>query len=67
MDAGPGPPFAWGNIASKVIIVVALGYAIFVVAFCPCKQLLSCHLAFFYTAIAIALVVAIFWNGLRMW
>ena len=62
----PDPlPYDWATIASKVIVVVALGYAIFVVAFCPCETLLACHVVYFYVAIAIAVVVCIFWNGLK--
>ena len=63
----PPLPYDWPTIVSKVIVVIALGYAIFVVAFCPCGVLLACHIPFFFVAIAIAVVVCIFWNGLRCW
>ena len=63
----PSLPYDWGTIVAKIVIVTALGYAIFVVAFCPCKVLLACHLPFFYVAILIAVLVAIFFNGLKFW
>lgn len=62
---GPETAFDWPTIVSKVVIVVALAYAIFVVAWCPCQTLLSCHIVFFWVALAVAIVVAVFWNGLK--
>lgn len=55
-------PYDWVTILGKVLIVVALGYAIFVVALCPCKVLLACHIPFFLAAIAVAVVVCILFN-----
>lgn len=56
-----------GLVISKIVIASALAYAIFVAIFCPCSRLLSCHLAFFYVPIAIAVVVAVCFNGLACW
>lgn len=57
------PPLDWKNIVAKVVIVAALLYAAFVAVFCPCSTLLSCHIGFFYAAIAVAVATAIFFNG----
>ena len=40
MTAGP---YNVGMIVAKVIAVASLLYVAFVVAFCPCQVLLSCH------------------------
>jgi hypothetical protein len=53
----------WKNLIAKVVIVSSLLYAAFVTVWCPCKQLLACHIGFFYAAIALALATAIFING----
>jgi hypothetical protein len=59
--------WSWQNIVAKVVIVSSLLYAAFVTIFCPCLTLLSCHIGFFYAAVALALATAIFFNGLHCW
>lgn len=60
-------PLNWQNVVAKVVIVSALLYAAFVTVFCPCSTLLACHIGFFYAAIAVAVAVAVFFNGYHCW
>ena len=58
-------PYDWPMIVAKIVIVVCLFYVAFVVAFCPCKTLVACHLPFVYVPLAIVVVLCIFFNGLK--
>ena len=42
------------NICAKWIGVAALGYAIYLVYYCPCDQLVVCHSEPFYISLGIA-------------
>ena len=54
------------NTLGKIVIGSALAYAAYVAFTCPCKILLSCHLTQMYTAILIAVLGMLFFNGFRL-
>jgi hypothetical protein len=61
-DSPPGVGYEVATIISKIIIVTALAYLIFVVAFCPCFPLIRCHLLYFWIAILVVISIALFWT-----
>jgi hypothetical protein len=62
-DAGSGPADA-RILLAKTIVAVALGYALYVGITCPCKpELYSCHLSEMYLALAVVVVVIVYFNG----
>lgn len=54
------------NYAAKFIMVSLLLYAAYTVAFCPCYQLLSCHLTPFYASLALVVLITFLFNGFRL-
>lgn len=52
---------------AKSIVAAALAYSLYVGITCPCKpELYSCHLSEMYAALAVVVVVMVYFNGLRL-
>jgi hypothetical protein len=54
-------------LASKAVILIALGYMAILVGKCPCRpELFKCHLTQLFLSMAFIVAVIMSYNGLRV-
>lgn len=58
-------PVSAENVIGKLIAGSALLFAAFLVILCPCEKVVRCHIGWFYGALIVAIVVAVYFNGTK--